>query len=342
MTIATEPEQLTAEWLTGVLNNAGIDGRVDDVDISAVGTGQMARSYRVVISGSGDLPDSVVCKVPSDQEVVRALGSAGYRKEVNFYLHLAEAVQTRVPQCHHAEMSEDAQQFVLVLQDMAPATQGDQIAGADAAQINAAAIEMARLHRPTWGGQCAADLSWLEDYDPGQLGFFMPIAHEQFIENLGDRLSSEHREVLSIFTEHAVEWTGSMPSNQAVVHGDFRLDNLLFDADGSVTVVDWQTLTIGAAGCDLAYLLGNSVTTDLRRAIEADVIDRYIEELSIDGYSAADCREDLRYGAFQGPMITMLGAFAATQTERGDDMFVAMAERSCAQIVDYDSLAILS
>ena len=39
------------------------------------------------------------------------------------------------------------------------------------------------------------------------------------------------------------------------MHGDYRLDNTLFDPDRTrITVVDWQTVGIGLPGRDLAYL----------------------------------------------------------------------------------------
>jgi hypothetical protein len=37
----------------------------------------------------------------------------------------------------------------------------------------------------------------------------------------------------------------------------------------------------------------------------------------------------------------MLGSLAVGQTDRGDDMFMAMAKRSVAQIQDLDALALL-
>ena len=42
----------------------------------------------------------------------------------------------------------------------------------------------------------------------------------------------------------------------SLVHGDFRLDNLLFDADGScMAVLDWELSTLGAPMADLAAVI---------------------------------------------------------------------------------------
>ena len=53
-----------------------------------------------------------------------------------------------------------------------------------------------------------------------------------------------------------------------LVHGDYRLDNMLFGepgADRPLTVVDWQTVTWGPAMTDVAYFLGCALPDDLRR-----------------------------------------------------------------------------
>ena len=53
-----------------------------------------------------------------------------------------------------------------------------------------------------------------------------------------------------------------------LVHGDYRLDNMLFGepgADRPLTVVDWQTVTWGPAMTDVAYFLGCALPDELRR-----------------------------------------------------------------------------
>ena len=51
----------------------------------------------------------------------------------------------------------------------------------------------------------------------------------------------------------------------ALMHGDYRLDNMLFDPDRTrVTVVDWQTLGVGLPARDLAYFTGTSLLPGLR------------------------------------------------------------------------------
>jgi aminoglycoside phosphotransferase (APT) family kinase protein len=50
-----------------------------------------------------------------------------------------------------------------------------------------------------------------------------------------------------------------------MIHGDFRLDNILLaDRIEESLVVDWQTIAYGAVLDDVAYFLGCALPTDVR------------------------------------------------------------------------------
>ena len=173
---------------------------------------------------------------------------------------------------------------------------------------------------------------------------YVELATPVFLERYADRLAAEDQDVLRRFAERASIWVARRPPDKTLVHGDYRLDNLLFrDADDGgcvVTAVDWQTLSVACAGQDLAYLLGNSCDPEQRRAHEPRMQAAYREALAALGVerSAADVHSDYVYGSFQGPVITMLGALAVGRTERGDAMFVSMARRCVAQVRDLRAL----
>lgn len=71
--------------------------------------------------------------------------------------------------------------------------------------------------------------------------------------------------------ERLIEWlpqTLPPQSGTAIIHGDFRLDNLIF-SDGLpivAAVIDWELATIGDPLADLAYLMMNWITPIDRRA----------------------------------------------------------------------------
>lgn len=348
--IVDDPAAVTAHWLSRVLEQAGHSATITSIHRESVGTGQMAHNerYRFTFEGDrGDAPESVVIKFPSPTEESRAAGAAGgYRNEVRFYTDLAADLSIVVPDCLHGAVSDDSSSFTLVLEDLAPATQGDQIEGASDAQIMVAVENLAGLHAPRWGDSSLDDIEWLRS-SGGEAVAYVELFTPMFVDRYRDRLSDRARMVFEEFGAKSAAWIDREPPVPTLVHGDYRLDNLMFatTAGGApVTAVDWQTIGIGCGLRDVAYLLGNSSEPDARRRHEAEALDRYrgaMAGLGVD-LTAAEIMSMYRHGTFQGPFITMLGSIAVGQTERGDDMFMAMAERSAAQIIDLDALDVIS
>jgi hypothetical protein len=130
------------------------------------------------------------------------------------------------------------------------------------------------------------------------------------------------------------------------MHGDYRLDNMLFDPDRtSITVVDWQTMGVGLPARDLAYFTATSLAPDVRAEIEQDLVGRYHEALlsyGVTDYDADTCWRDYRLGVIQAPLISGLGFAFAASTERGDEMMLAMFHRGCRAIRELGTLDLLS
>jgi Ecdysteroid kinase-like family len=355
--IVTDPAEITPAWVTQILRDAGHDVTVASVGAAPVGTGQMAHNERFTLTYDGDAadaPGSLVGKFPSPSEESRAAGAAGgYRNEVRFYTDLAAGLAIRTPRCWYGAVNDESTEFTLMLEDLAPARQGDQLAGCAPEQLVVAARNLAGLHAPRWCDPSLRELTWMQNSLGDQTVVIVQLVTPMFVERYADRLTPETVRVLETFGDRVEQWLGSEPERFTVTHGDYRLDNLMFHdpmLDGAahpqpVAAVDWQTVSIASGGRDLAYLLGNSVEPAVRREAEADVRAAYLERmvaLGVDGYTIDDVVADERHGAFQGPFITMLGAIAVGRTDRGDDMFVKMAERSAAQILDLDALELLA
>lgn len=335
--IITEPEQATTEWLSAVLgsNITAITGH------ERIGTGQMSRNFRLDLEGDG--PDSIVLKVPAAEDGVRELGAQAYQREVAFYRDVATGVKCHLPACHYHEISETGQEFTLVLQDMAPAEQGDQLGGCSVDQAALALRNLAGAQGPGWNDDALKSVPIFAPSDASIIRDFYPIAHQQFLDRYGDRLMDHTAELLSAFSPVALEWIENQPGPVGIVHGDYRLDNLLF-TDDAVAAVDWQTVALGPPARDVAYFLGNSLTIEDRQQHETDLLQVYLDELNTYGvtdYNMDQLLEDYARGAWQGPFITVLGAFTATQTDRGDEMFIAMADRSTSQAADHNSVRFL-
>ena len=141
-----DDEDVTSEWLSELLG-----GEIGSISRQRIGDGLVGMNLRVVLDDHApELPDSVVIKLPSADPTSRMTGITlrNYEREVKFYLGLAHTVDIRVPHCHHGSWDEAAGDFVLILEDMTPAAQGDQITGCDVATARIAGRRVGPAPRP--------------------------------------------------------------------------------------------------------------------------------------------------------------------------------------------------
>ncbi|MBU9765451.1 aminoglycoside phosphotransferase family protein [Mycobacterium sp. TNTM28] len=346
--IPARPAEVTAGWLSQILGT-----EVDTVQTTPIGTGQTGATYRVSVTyrGDTDLPATFAVKLPSQDDTVRDRVSIGYRSEHAFYTNVAEHVQIPVPACHHCEIAGEGADFVLLLADMAPAEQGDQIAGCTPAEANLAVLALADLHGPTWADPRWANFPGIAMPKPEPdsakgFGDIAKMAADITLDKLGARLDAEDQDTLRTAMSMVTPWLLAEPDRFAILHGDYRLDNMLFDPDRSrITVVDWQTLGSGLPARDLSYFTATSLDPAVRAAAEADLVRAYHDRLlshGVTGYDYETCWQDYRLGMLQAPLITVLGTAFATSTERGDDMMVVMAQRGCRAIRELGTLDLIS
>jgi hypothetical protein len=344
MSIPRYPDDITREWLSAVLNKGDARVPLSDVHVAAIGTGQTGATYRVSVTyaeNSNGLPDTFVIKLPAQDDTVRDRVTIGYRSECAFYTGVADRVRVPTPQCFYCEISDDARDYALLLADQAPAVQGDQIAGCGEREARLVVTALAGLHGPSW-----CDAVWLDfpgiafaRPDPasaGGLGEVARMSVEITLDKLGDRMTADNRETFSAAMALTTPWLLAEHDRFALLHGDYRLDNLLFLPDAAgVTVVDWQTLGVGLPARDLAYFTATSLKPDLRASIEHDLVDQYHRALlgyGVTNYDRESCWRDYRLGMVQVPLISALGFAFATATDRGDDMMLTMLARGCQAI----------
>jgi hypothetical protein len=115
--------------------------------------------------------------------------------------------------------------------------------------------------------------------------------------------------------------------------------------DSRVSVVDWQSLTVGLPSRDLAYFTATSMQPEMRRAMERELVSIYHRSLlgyGISGYDPETCWQDYRLGVPQSTLISGLGAaFTPAPNERAERMIVAMMSRGCQAIRDLNTLGLI-
>lgn len=350
MSIPRYPADVTPEWLSTVLSRRGTSVEVAAAEVAAIGTGQTGATYRVTAtygSDAGGLPPTFVIKLPAQDDAVRDRVFFGYRSECSFYSSVADRVSVPVPECFYCEITDDAMEYALLLADQAPAVQGDQIAGCGEREARLSVTALAGLHGPTWCDPVWLDLPGIAFGRPDEesakgLGDVAKLSADITLDKLGNRMTELDRETFSASMRMVTPWLLFEHHRFALLHGDYRLDNLLFDPGRTrVSVVDWQTLGIGLPARDLAYFTATSLDSQLRASIERSLVDDYHQALvghGVTDYDRDTCWRDYRLGVIQAPLISALGFAFASSTDRGDDMVLTMLTRGCQAIRDLGTL----
>ena len=343
---------VTAEYLSGVLAATSGRARLEIESVTAIGTGQMAESYRVVFKedAARQLPKSVVVKVPSQNESSRAASRATrcYELETSFYSVMRDHVEVNAPKCLHVWFDQPNDDFVLVLEDIFNASQGDQIAGASVDQANAAIDELVKLHSPLWNSPKLDSFDWLPRQSAQtQAGIgdllrsVFPIFAQRFEATVDDSVIRLGERLVA----NIERYNSAFPKNITVVHRDFRLDNLLFikqnnlDSPYLVKVVDWQTVGALPGAADLGYFIGASFNVDDRRKLEQGLVNRYHQGLVAKKIQISfdNLWSQYRLLGTSGYIMAIVASVLVKQTERGDAMFAVMANRHGQQMIDLET-----
>jgi hypothetical protein len=344
--VIERPSDLTTEWLT-----AAIGAPVTGFTVDRIGTGQMSECYRIGLTydDGADGPASVVLKVAATDPMSRQTGLALglYEREVKFYSDVAPSLGGPVAQCYHSSYDPETGIFALLLDDAAPAEVGDEIRGATIGDAVLALTELGRLHAPVIGNENLADAEWLTRAAPLDQAMIGQL-YAGFADRYGDAITPDQRLVCErlVASFDAYLADESLPHRiKGLVHGDYRLDNMLFGRPGSrrdLTVVDWQTVTWGPAMTDVAYFIGCAVAVEDRRAHYEELLRAYHQGLGENSAISLDeVREGVRRQSFAGVMMAVVSAMLVERTDRGDQMFLTMLERHTSHVLDTGALDIL-
>jgi len=349
-------DAIDPDWLGARLAEQGFRHcRVAGIDRERIGTGQTARCVRLTIhyaDADSDAPSTMVAKYPSDDALSRgsAVAMGIYRREVEFYRDVAPRLTMRLPRCYYADVDDQGEQFLILMEDLVHARQGDQIRGLTPEVVRVAVLELVGLQAPTW-----LDESLGARFAEAEDGFFSDMHGlynrmlPTFVDRFGPRLAVDELDI--------IERLGQAPAAPlfqpvgrpfCLEHRDYRPDNLMIDERSlqpKVTVVDWQGMRTGRPLNDVALCLAGSLEAAERRACEEDILRQYHAGLCAAGvadFSWDQCWFEYRRAAFAGFGLTVVSAVAVEQTARGDDMFTAMARRYARHALDVEADALLS
>lgn len=347
------PEAVDEAWLEAVLGAAGIQAKIRSFTARAVGTGQIGDSVRFSLDYAdrpAEAPASLVGKFPSAGEESRNTGVVlgNYRREVRFYQQLAPRALIRTPRCYFTDVEEATSEFVLMMEDLAPAEQGDQLRGVSVDQARLVLVEAAKLHAAFWGQDWLDDLPWVQGSraappsmvtDEAVYGLWLG-----FKERYGPRLEPHWIEVGEKIASRYTALGAAYDGPRCLAHNDFRPDNMMFGTPAGgypVTVLDWQSFSYGSGATDVAYFLAGALSPDIRREVEDELLALYHDTLCSLGVTNYD-RDALKRHYGRGATSLFVTAFFAamivTQTPRGDEMFLKMLGSAADHLIDHDAL----
>ena len=349
--VLSSPDQVTPADLTAMLNQAGFAGTVKSLSWQRIGAGQVGQNARFTLSGDGELPTTLVGKFPASDPTSRQTGVTlrNYEREAFFYAKLAATVDIRTPTILAIQFDPDSHDFMLLMEDLAPGFQIDQRSECTTDQAALALEELARLHGPRWGDSSLANHELLvrPPPSPGEVPLYN-ATQQGFTERYADRLGAAELTAVRRFGETQAAY-GHQEGPQTLIHIDYRLDNMIFgDAKDSpprpLTVFDWQSVVLGGALNDASYFMGTSLTPEHRAKAEPELLRHYLDVLRSYGVDLRweACWDLYRRQAPAGLHMAVVASMIVGETERGNDMFMAMAKRSIAMCNDLGSLDLLA
>jgi hypothetical protein len=349
------PSDITPDWITRVLSKAGHRGVVEHLTARRVGTGQVGESYRFELTYAGDAggsPATLVGKFPASDPVSRSAGVnfGNYVREVNFYRELQASALVSTPLCLHADVDVETCDFVLIMEDLAPAEAGDQTRGVS---VDAAALalgEAAKLHASHWQDPAIEEMAWISDarasprpVDQGVIGQLW----RGFLDRYGDRVKPNCLRIGEAVVANYGRFRSGYTGPKCLVHMDFRPDNMMFGTAAGgrpITVVDWQSLGLGCCMGDVAYFLAGAISREERRANERALLSDYHRQLlalGVTDYSFDDLWRDYAACSFALFNMGFTASMVVERTPRGDDMFFQMLETGAALVEDLDAVRLL-
>jgi hypothetical protein len=348
------PHAVTPEWMTRALRAGGIDARVAAVAGRKIGTGQVSVRFTLSYdSAPADAPSTVVGKFPSPDPDSRAVGVnlGNYNREVRFYLDLAGSAGATTPRCLFADVDPGTSDFVLLMEDLAPAVPGDQLRGVSVTQAALVLEEAAKLHASHWSDASLDQLAWVSESaaaPKGVDGDTIRILWKGFLDRYGDRVTPRCRVIGTAISESYEVFKNGYDGPRCLIHGDFRPDNMMFGtALGGypVAVVDWQSYGLGCCMADVAYFMAGALSVEARRACEEPMLRGYhasLTRMGVDDYPFERLLRD--YARYSISLFNMafIASMIVGRTPRGDDMFFTMLEGGAEMAIDHGALDILA
>ena len=353
-------ERLTSQWLTEALASTGVitSSTVTSFNSERLGlgqgfVGQIVRLGLTYDSGEDGAPQSIIAKFPSTDPAIRSVLNELrlFEREVRFYKEVAPLIELSTPRCYYGATDGEAGDHVLLLEDLAPARVGDNVAGCSDEDAELVIREIAKFHAAFWESPRLTGLDWISSFDhTAELmqGLYRQQL-EPFLAKVQDVLPSTLLEIAQRFGDNVaaimIQLSGSP---RTINHGDYRLDNMIFGTPEKgplLTVIDWQVSMIGPGVADVAYFVAFCIDPERRRATESGLLRTYysvLVECGVSGYDFDDCMRDYRVSMlYHLTRVVVAAGLLDFSDERGQRLVKAMLERLDSAFTDHNLIELM-
>lgn len=163
--------------------------------------------------------------------------------------------------------------FLLVMEDIDDARPATQFDGGDLEDAHAALRVLAEFHARNWMNADLVEtepLIWSMARSPRVYQASYLRNREQFMAQFSGLLTPAHIAWLDSVHDRVPEMSRQLAEPPwTILHGDYRLDNILFRPNGELVVVDYQLMLWGRAGWDVAYFITTALDAEHRSEEEA-------------------------------------------------------------------------
>jgi hypothetical protein len=311
-------DMLTPRLLTDALRDVCADRSLTVVTIDlqplTLPTAHNSLLYRATIAYADDAhagPSVAIVKAPhaspasEDVNESAVLFQPGPREEW-FYRRVSNICRVRVPKCYFGRSDRSRGEAILLLEDLSDSEAVTQVAGVSEDKIRQAIDAVAGMHAHWWERTAEPPLDDLRALIPAD------AAEDNFVNQL-------FTDAWPVFCRHAtfdvpgpvmrlgdaIAKHGVPPAARqliaprTLVHGDYRVDNMLFVNRTGVpecVAIDWQDVRFGHGVAEIAWLIPGCMTS-----VDADqergLLQHYVQRLNtegIDGYDIDACTADYR------------------------------------------------
>jgi aminoglycoside/choline kinase family phosphotransferase len=338
--IPAQVADITVDWLNDTLGPRGEVGTIASFEVERLGEGvgilgELARLTLTYAPGStGPATMIAKCQSPAPENQFLSQMMGFYLREVNVYREIADRlgdIDLRVPHAYHADAGDDGLPFVLLLEEIVGARCPDQIAGLTPDEVRRILDEVAKLHARWWDSPELEGMTWLPPMNnPAYMaGKDLAIARfPGFAARFGDRMGPEMLAQVERACNHYTDllnFVAAQP-NLTFTHTDCRAENYLFGGsagDDAVTMLDFQLSTRHFGPWDVANLLAGSMTPEVRRSCETELVEHYhrrLGELGVTGYTIDQCWLDYRRSLLQICTASVIVSDLEGGNERGVEL----------------------